>query len=209
MAAMTSSASPGGAVIEWAAVGRGLEAQSGDLHVVAAFPHGALVALIDGLGHGPEAAAAAEAAAAVLEVHASAPVLDLLQQCHAALRKTRGAVMSLASFDARSSRMTWAGVGNVDAALLRSSAGRWNGNAAIALRGGVVGFQLPPLRADTLIVAPGDMLVMATDGIRSGFTEGLPMNEAPREMAQGILDRFAKASDDAHVVVARYLGTGP
>ena len=47
---MTASASPGWAVIEWAAAGRGLEAQSGDLHVVAAFPDGALVALIDGLG---------------------------------------------------------------------------------------------------------------------------------------------------------------
>jgi negative regulator of sigma-B (phosphoserine phosphatase) len=208
MAAMTASASPGWAVIEWAAAGRGLEAQSGDLHVVSAFPDGALVALIDGLGHGPKAAAAAEAAATVLDANAAAPVLDLLQRCHAGLRKTRGAVMTLASFDARLSCMTWAGVGNVDAALLRAG-GRWNGNAAIALRGGVVGFQLPPLRADTLIVAPGDTLVMATDGIHSGFTEGLPMDRPPPEMAQHILDRFAKDSDDAHVVVARYRGAGP
>ena len=200
---MTASADA--AVIEWAAVGRGVEAASGDLHVVVAFPHGALVALIDGLGHGPDAAAASEAAAAVLQAHAHAPLLDLLQQCHASLRKTRGAVMTLASFDARVSCMTWAGVGNVDAALLRAGM-RWNANAAISLRGGVVGFQLPPLRADTLIVGPGDTLVMATDGIRSGFTEGLSMDRTPAEMAQHILDRFGKDSDDSHVVVARYRG---
>jgi phosphoserine phosphatase RsbX len=200
---MTEAALHGTAAIAWGWAGSGLEAQSGDLHVVVPFPGGALVVLIDGLGHGPEAAMAASAAVPVLEAHASDPVVDLVQHCHGALRKTRGAVMSLASFRTADSSMTWLGVGNVDAVLVR---GRGERAEAIAVRGGVVGYQLPPVRATTVTVSPGDVLIMATDGIHSGFTGGLVIEDSPQDIAESILARFARRSDDAHVVVARYLG---
>jgi serine phosphatase RsbU (regulator of sigma subunit) len=35
----------------------------------------------------------------------------------------------------------------------------------VLLRSGVVGYQLPTLRASTLPIAPGDLLIFATDGI--------------------------------------------
>lgn len=193
-------------IIEWGWAGSALELQSGDLHVVVPFCGGALVALIDGLGHGPEAAVAANAAASVLEAHASDAVVALVQRCHTGLRKTRGAVMSIASFNSRDSSMSWMGVGNVDGILVRLSARPEQRDEAIALRGGVVGYQLPPLQAKTLSVSPGDTLIMATDGIRSGFASRLAIEHAPQEIAESILARFGKSSDDAHVVVTRYLG---
>jgi negative regulator of sigma-B (phosphoserine phosphatase) len=188
----------------WA--GSALEHESGDLHVVAGFPGGALVALIDGLGHGPEAALAASAAARVLVAHPAEPVIELVQRCHGELRKTRGAVMSVASFPAMESRMTWLAVGNVEAVLFRASGARAEG---IASRGGVVGYQLPPLRSATLAVAPGDTLILASDGIRSGFIVDLALEPDPQHIADDLLARFARGSDDAHVVVARYLGAAP
>lgn len=195
-------------IIQWGWAGNALEAESGDLHVVVPFLGGALVALVDGLGHGPEAAAAAAATVPLLEAHAGEPVLALLQRCHEGLRKTRGAVMSLASFDARDSSMTWAGVGNVAAALLRADRMLVNdASEAMVSRGGVVGYRLPPLQARTLQVAPGDILVMATDGIRWGFTSGLAMAHAPQEIAESILAAFGTGTDDAHVVVARCIGS--
>jgi negative regulator of sigma-B (phosphoserine phosphatase) len=206
MASVMAATSHEPPVIEWGWAGSALELASGDLHVVIPFPGGALVVLIDGLGHGPEAAAAAQAAVPLLEAGASDPVLALVARCHEGLRKTRGAAMSLASFSARESSMTWTGVGNVDAVLLRGASARRPG-AAIVLRGGVVGYQLPTLRADTLPVSPGDILVMATDGIRGGFTEDLRLDGRPVDIAESILARFSKGSDDAHVVVARYRGT--
>lgn len=193
-------------VIAWGWAGRALEDESGDLHVVVPFAGGAVVALIDGLGHGPEAAEAARAAALVLEAHASDAPVILVQRCHDALRRTRGAVMTLASFLIAGSSMTWLGIGNVDAVVVRGNGDR---GEAIAVRGGVVGYQLPALRAGTVGVAPGDTLIMATDGIRGGFTTGLAIEPPPQEIAESILARFAKASDDAHVVVARYLGGRP
>ena len=46
-------------LIEWASAGMPLSGnhnESGDLHLIARFPDGALAAVMDGLGHGPEAA---------------------------------------------------------------------------------------------------------------------------------------------------------
>jgi len=209
MASMTASLLKGSPIIDWGWAGCALESTSGDHHAVVPFGGGALVALIDGLGHGPEAAEAAVMAVSVLEAHAGAPVLTLVQRCHDALRKTRGAAMSLVSFNALDASMTWTGVGNVEGALLRA-AGPWpRASEAIILRGGVVGYRLPPLHANTLQVTVGDILILATDGIRSGFTTGVAIGNAVQDIAESILARFATGSDDAHVVVARYAGVDP
>ena len=164
------------------------------------------MALLDGLGHGPEAAAACLTAVPILEAYASYPVESLIQRCHDGLNKTRGAVMSLASFRRHDSSMTWIGVGNVGAVLLRERKTTTRRDHAIGARGGVVGYQLPQVRAETLSVFPGDTLIMATDGIRDAFTTGIAFEHSPQEIAESILVRFAKASDDAHVLVVRYAG---
>ena len=197
--------------IEWASAGAALEGEveSGDVHVVAGFDGGVLVGVIDGLGHGPEAAEAAREAARVLEELAGEPLSTLVEQCHQALRKTRGAVMTLASFDERAATMTWIGVGNVEAILLRSGRADPSTREGVALRGGVVGYHLPTLRESSLPVSYGDTLVLATDGIRSGFVAGLAGQGTPQEIADAILARYSRGSDDALVVVARYVGATP
>jgi phosphoserine phosphatase RsbX len=196
-------------MVEWGWAGRPLDVISGDLHVVVPFPGGALVGLLDGLGHGHEAAEASMTAASLLEAHASDAVLTLVQRCHEGLRKTRGAVMSLASFSVRPPIMTWISVGNVAGSVLRKLPTLGHANQSLMTQAGVVGFQLPSLRAEALSVSPGDMLILATDGIRSGFSEGLLTDHSPQEIAESIVVRFAKDSDDAHVVVARYMGEAP
>ena len=63
------------------------------------------------------------AARDVLARHAEDSVILLVDRCHERLRSTRGVVMSLASFDARESIMTWIGIGNVAGLLLRREGG--------------------------------------------------------------------------------------
>ncbi|HTP29014.1 MAG TPA: SpoIIE family protein phosphatase [Anaeromyxobacteraceae bacterium] len=190
-------------LLEWVHAGDALEGGvSGDAIAFADFTDGALLAVLDGLGHGVEAAHAAHEAVRVLEADPGKPIVALVEQCHQALRKTRGAVMSLASFDSRTSSMTWAGVGNVEGILLRADRSR----ESLAQRGGVIGYQLPSLRASTLSVLPGDMLILTTDGIRDSFVESLEATGRLQEMADLILADYRRKNDDALVVVAKYLG---
>jgi len=205
--------------LRWSVAARPLAHQSvsGDLSLVAPFLGGVLVAVVDGLGHGEEAVTAAQRAITTLTENAQESVVFLLQRCHEELIGTRGAVMSLASFHVHDGLMTWVGVGDVEGVLLRGSLEAGPAREILLLRGGVVGYQLPPVRATTLPVRRGDMLIFATDGIRSAFVqEPLLRNplirmaqDGPQQLADQLLAQYGKATDDALVLVARYLGDNP
>jgi negative regulator of sigma-B (phosphoserine phosphatase) len=205
MASLTEGAET---LLDWSVGTRTMsgEAECGDAYLVVQFPGGALAAVVDGLGHGGEAAVAARGAVATLAEHADEPVVPLLQRCHSGLRATRGVVMTLASFSEADATMTWLAVGNVEGFLVRANAGAGPARESVLLRGGVVGYQIPPLRPSTHPIAAGDTLVLATDGIRSAFGDRLDLEASPREMAHEILTRYAKDTDDALVLVARWIG---
>ena len=124
--------------VDWGVAERSLsgEVESGDRCLVKPFPGGVLVAAVDGLGHGPEAAAAAARAIGTLERHAQDSVVSLVRRCHESLQGTRGAVMSLASLSAAEGTMTWLGVGNVEGVLIRSDARMLPPRESLLLRGG-------------------------------------------------------------------------
>jgi phosphoserine phosphatase RsbX len=192
-------------VLAWASAGAPLggNAPSGDRAVVVEFPTGALVALIDGLGHGSAACDAAVEAERVMLAAPYEAVDELMRRCHEKLKGTRGAVISLASFDAERAMMSWLGVGNVEALLVRAQSG---GVEAVAMKGGTVGYKLPTLNPRTVAIHPGDTLVLASDGIRHGFKAEVLNARTPQQIADEVMSRWAKDSDDACVVVARYTG---
>jgi negative regulator of sigma-B (phosphoserine phosphatase) len=196
--------------IDWGVATLALPGQveSGDLPLVKPLPNGVLVAAVDGLGHGAAAAAAARSAVHILERHAHESLLSLVERCHQGLLDTRGVVMSLASFHVPDETMTWLGVGNVEGMLLRADVHARPPREGVLLRGGVVGYQLPALSAAVLPVTRGDLLIFATDGIRSSFAQGPSRSDPPQQLADRILAEHGKGTDDALVLVARYLG-GP
>lgn len=204
-------------VIDWAVATRALAGQtvSGDQYLVHPFPGGVLVAVVDGLGHGEGAVTAATLAIATLRAHAHEAVVPLLRRCHTELQGTRGVVMSLASISTQDNTMTWAGVGDVEGVLLRAvETSPQLVRVSLPLRAGVLGYQLPTLRAVTLTVRPGDLLIFATDGVRSDFVqEPLLRNplirqaaDGPQQCASHLLVQYAKETDDALIFVARYRG---
>jgi phosphoserine phosphatase RsbX len=175
---------------------------SGDLAVFAPTQAGALTCVIDGLGHGPEAADAAELCAATVREHAEASAKELLSACHEALIDTRGVVMTVAWFDLERSALSWAGVGNVDARLVRS--GPELREEVALVFGGVLGYRMPNVRPATMALERGDLLVMITDGIEAAISPALAGGGAAQTMAERIFAMHAKGSDDALVVVVRY-----
>lgn len=195
--------------IEYGVATRSMEGESvcGDVHVVKPFEPGLLIAVIDGAGHGIEAMHAATTAANVLEHNASEPLIPLLERCHRALLNTRGAVMTMISVRPAENSMTWLGVGSVNGCLLRTNTQGKLHSETILLRGGIVGYQLPPVKMSIKKIAPGDWFVLATDGIRSGFCDSFEFNQPPQKAAERILEQHFKGTDDALVLAARYIGT--
>jgi len=181
--------------------------ESGDRHTIVALPNGALVAVIDGLGHGHEAAVAAKRAVTIIEQHAKdESLINLVKRCHAALSDTRGAVMNLAAFDASESTLTWIGIGDVHGRLLLKTSEPGYAEMSLLLRPGVVGQKLPPLQVSVTRVRPGDMVIFATDGIDPEFAEHISIDSPADEIAEHIVRRYCKKTDDALALVVRYLG---
>lgn len=194
--------------IEWGAaiVSQAGQPDCGDQYLIDKLPHGLFVAVVDGLGHGPKAAVAAQAAVEALRTNTQDDLPSIMQRCHQALTGTRGAVITLASIDFNSEKLTWLSVGNVAGMLMRADRSATPSRAHLLLRGGVVGYRMPTLRAFTEPLYPGDTLILASDGIRSTFIEDIPLHLQPQPMADAILERYSRKTDDATVVVARYKG---
>jgi phosphoserine phosphatase RsbX len=195
---------------EWGIAGRSRrgETTSGDLGVVALQREGALVAAIDGVGHGSEAARAARRAGEVVRDIGSKDLVLIAQRCHDALRGTRGAAISLAFMDARRSRMTWLGVGSVEGRVLSADRAAQRPKDSLALRNGIPGHELPGLTTASLDIRPGDLLVLATDGIEPGFGESLDVSGSTKQIGERVVAGHWRPADDGLVVAVRFLGAG-
>lgn len=163
---------------------------------------GRLTALIvDGLGHGPEAAIAAGAAMAVFRDMAGEAPDILLSAMHAALRNTRGAALSVTVVDRSRHTVSFCGLGNVDGRIVTADT-----NQHLVPQNGIVGHtMLRALSTDTPWPT-GGRLVMHSDGISSRWRAGQYPGLLARHPAllAGVLFRdFARVHDDATVLVIR------
>jgi phosphoserine phosphatase RsbX len=193
------------AVVEWVVAGRPIAGASvcGDHFVVAPYSGGVVLGVIDGLGHGPEAAEASHAAAALIAARAGPSLEALVMICHEALHGSRGVVLTLARINAAADELAWLGVGNVEAVLYSC-----RGKAEAVPRGGVVGYRLPTLRPASLPIARGDVLVFASDGLTFNFPREFP-SDPLGSFAATLVERHGKQTDDVMVLAARYLGMPP
>jgi serine phosphatase RsbU (regulator of sigma subunit) len=194
----------GSAAIDWgqAALVMPGQTQSGDRGVIAVTNGTALIAVIDGIGHGEEAAAAANAAATVLETSPQESLRTLFDRCHVQLRATRGAAMTVARFESHERTLDWLGTGNVKAVLLRRSAHGFTCTDLLTYSG-VVGAQVTKYAASQTEVASGDVLILATDGVDRKFINSIRYDEAPQAQAERLLAAYRSPTDDALVLVAR------
>jgi negative regulator of sigma-B (phosphoserine phosphatase) len=190
--------------LEWAAASRPFagEIVTGDAAIVLESNGRTLAAVVDGLGHGKSAAAAAERAIASVTELAAEPLDELVRGCHERLLRTRGVAMTVARIDPNARVVEWIGVGNVECLLVGSGETR---RESAPLRGGVVGYQLPVLRSTTADLHDRDLLVFATDGVGSQFADGLSVRIGdPEWIAAQLIDKHGKSNDDALALVGRF-----
>ena len=196
-------ARPTSSVLDIAALTRshpGIQ-DNGDAVVVQRTNAGTLVGVIDGLGHGSHAREAAQLARQYLVRHAQQPLEVQFAGVEQVCRSTRGVVMALAQFNAGSSRMRFASVGNIEARL-RSEAG----STRLDLRRGILGLgALRPIVSDHTWDA-SSLLIMHSDGVSSRWQweSIVGIQDRPATViAEYLLNTLARSDDDASIIVVK------
>ncbi|MGF7238827.1 MAG: SpoIIE family protein phosphatase [Frankia sp.] len=188
-------------------VALGGHGDSGDGWAVAADGHLAAF-VVDGLGHGPAAAAACQAA---LSAFAERPVDDpgeFVRRAHEAMRPTRGGVLGVCVIAPERDELIYAGVGNIAGRVLIGREGY-----GLINRDGTLGTQLPAPRPHVAGYrwTPGATLVLASDGIRSHWDlssyPGL-LGHDPVVIAAVLHRDNERTTDDATVLVVQDSGNG-
>jgi hypothetical protein len=174
---------------------------SGDAVVVRPLEQGLFVAIVDVLGHGPEAHQLTHVIDAYLARYGSPDVSGLMTRLHQHLIGTRGAAVGLCAIDAVAGRIDYAGVGNTNLRRFGKVESR------LVSQEGVLGQNMRTPMAQSLQLDPGDVVVLYTDGVSDRFTStdypGV-LHHAPKEVASNIVQRFGKDHDDAACFAVRY-----
>ncbi len=159
--------------------------------------------VVDGLGHGPQAAEAAKAATAVFHAQADRPPAEILRSVHDALRSTRGAAMAIASVAAGANEVRFAGVGNVAAVLLNPGS---DNVTHMVSRNGTLGHTVFKAQEFSYPWARDLLLVMNSDGLGSHWRldrhSGL-LAKHPTLIAGVLYRDFKRGRDDVTVLVGR------
>jgi phosphoserine phosphatase RsbX len=197
--------------IEWAVAGRPRPGEdvSGDQSLAVGInDKAALFGVLDGLGHGPAAAIAATAGVDVLNGACGERLEVLVQLCHRVLSATRGAAMTLARIDFATGQLSWTGVGNVSANLVAKAASGVQIRSSARLIAGIIGYRIPDITPAQLVsIRTGDLLLIASDGITEDHLDHIEFAASASVIAEQILVKHSKESDDALVLAARHRGT--
>ena len=157
------------------------------------------ILLADGLGHGPNAAAASQEAARLFRKHPDAPPATALSLLHAGLRATRGAAVAIAWIDPAARRVTYGGVGNIAGFITDSG-----GTRRMVSHSGTAGHAAGRMQEFHYPLHNRPVLVMFSDGLATSWSpESHPgLFALDPTLIAGVLYRdHSRGRDDASVVV--------
>ncbi|MER7168214.1 SpoIIE family protein phosphatase [Micromonospora sp. NPDC000207] len=178
------------------------EPVSGDAYAVRVLEGRHQVLVCDGLGHGPLASAASDAALIAFRSAPAASPAVVVQHLHRSMSHTRGAALAVAELDPEAGMLRYAGLGNISASVAVEG-GRRRGLVSLP---GIAGHQRPTVREYDYPFEPGASLVMHSDGVVDRWSlddyPGLA-SRAPTVVAATLLRDAGVRRDDACVLVAR------
>ena len=161
-----------------------------------------LCAVIDGVGHGPNAAIAAVTAKNYIEANSEAPLTEILQGVHEVLKSTQGGVVCLCRIELKSGQLTMAGIGNITCRIFRGL-----DSERLLSREGILGYMVSTPREHTRKLDNAALLLMHSDGVREHFElfeypDLLKGNAA--SVAARVVDTLGKNNDDASCLAVRF-----
>ena len=159
-----------------------------------------LILVVDGLGHGPDAAVAAMTAVNALRTHPQLSPAALIEFAHGALRSTRGAALAVADLDL-AGEVRYAGIGNIAGVVRAPDVARH-----MVSHAGIVGHEVRKVQEFVYPWSQDSLLVMHSDGLATQWNldqyPGL-VGRRPSLIAGVLYRDFARGRDDVTVVVAK------
>ncbi|MEI6948461.1 SpoIIE family protein phosphatase [Paraflavisolibacter sp. H34] len=160
------------------------------------------VMLGDGLGHGPEAEIAVEAAINAFKICPENSPVEMIRFMDRAVKKTRGLVASVGVFDFKEQLWRLCGVGNISVRMHEGI--RVKNHLAY---NGIIGLNIPKTMNDqTIPYERNQYLVMCSDGIKSKWdvTKWPGIFRCDLSvLTAAVFKDFARGTDDLSVAVCK------
>ncbi|MGW7090198.1 SpoIIE family protein phosphatase [Streptomyces sp. NPDC054871] len=153
--------------------------------------------VIDGLGHGPHAAEAAQIALRSFHTVVDRPLTHILTAIHRSLRRTRGAAVGALRLGQEEGE--YCGIGNVRAVAVSPHQVRHR----LTGQPGVVGWNIPTPQTHRFPLPPGTTAVLHSDGIDNRWTHTPPrfmLRLPPSLLAGAVAHHHRSTRDDAAVL---------
>lgn len=178
------------------------ELECGDAWRVRDFGQRQLICIVDGLGHGPQAAVASARAISVFEAaRADDTPAAIIMRAHEALKDTRGVVMAILALDREAGTADYCGIDNIATAIHLG-----NDTRHLLSIEGSVGYRVRPTRPQQVGWEPTAVAILHTDGLSGRWGParypGL-LARHPSLIASVLFRDLASDTDDAIIVVAR------
>ena len=174
------------------------ETVCGDGYITRVLDNGALVTVVDGLGHGPMAGEAASAFNESVEGSVELGVQAMMEQANRALNGTRGAAAAILRLDDSGRRVHFTGVGNIEMHAVSDVKMR------PVCAPGIVGHRVRKMLAFQFELPSTATIALCSDGISSRLHFDEYAHLEPQAMADLIMQEHGKFHDDATCVVVRY-----
>ena len=177
------------------------EEESGDGWAVDDQPGRSCILIVDGLGHGPQAAEAAAVALNVFEDKSTLPPAEIVREQHAALAHTRGAALAVTLLDTEAREVRYAGVGNTSGVILEGADAHH-----LISHNGIVGHELRRVQEFSYAWPRGATLLLHSDGLASWRSSNAYPGLLARHPAviAGVLYRdLSRGYDDVTVLVTK------
>ncbi len=175
------------------------ETLSGDAFYIKPLPSSFFWGVIDALGHGSDANVTAVKALSILENNYNKSLMWIINQCHDALKKERGAAISLGRIDFGAKTVEYISIGNIETRI-------YSGERFIHLHSnnGTVGAVIPNVNPVVVPYIRSSCIVSFTDGISQRFDlDRNVLAKSPQEIAYYIINSFRRDYDDTTVVVVK------